>query len=40
LRYRNEGGAGEIVSAGPDGKFGTSDDISSSGAAVEEDDDE
>lgn len=40
LRYRNEGGAGEIVSAGPDGKFGTADDIVSGGAAVEEDDDE
>jgi prepilin-type N-terminal cleavage/methylation domain-containing protein len=40
LKYRNEGGAGEIVSAGPDGRFGTADDIVSGGAAVDEDDDE
>lgn len=40
LKYRNEGGAGEIVSAGPDGKFGTADDIVSGGAAVDEDDDD
>lgn len=39
LRYRNDGGAGEIVSAGPDGKFGTADDITASGAAVVDDDD-
>ena len=37
LKYRNEGGAGEIVSAGPDGKFGNSDDITSGGAAFEDD---
>ena len=40
LKYRNEGGAGEIVSAGPDGRFGTADDIVSGGAAVDEEDDE
>jgi prepilin-type N-terminal cleavage/methylation domain-containing protein len=40
LRYRNEGGAGEIVSAGADGQFGTADDIVSGGSAVDEDDDE
>lgn len=39
LKYRNEGGAGEIVSAGADGQFGTTDDIVSGGAAVEEDED-
>lgn len=38
LMYRNDGGAGEIVSAGPDGTFGTGDDIVSGGAATEEDD--
>ncbi len=37
LKYRNEGGAGEIVSAGPDGVFGNSDDITSSGSAFEDD---
>lgn len=39
LKYHNVGGAGEIVSAGPDGTFGTSDDITSGGAAAEDDDD-
>ena len=39
LKYRNNGGAGEIISAGPDGKFGTADDITASGAAVEDDED-
>lgn len=39
LAYHNTGGAGEIVSAGPDGKFGTADDITASGAAVTDDDD-
>ena len=39
LKYRVTGGAGEIVSAGPDGAFGTGDDISSGGAAVNEDED-
>lgn len=39
LRYRNNGGAGEVVSAGPDGKFGTADDITASGAAVDDDED-
>lgn len=37
LKYRNEGGAGEIVSAGPDGIFGTADDIVSGGASADED---
>ncbi len=40
LVYRNEGGAGEIVSAGPDGIYGTADDITSGGGAVDEGDDE
>lgn len=40
LLYRNDGGAGEIVSAGPDGQFGTSDDIVSAGAAVDEDEED
>ena len=40
LVYKNDGGAGEIVSAGPDGIFGTADDISSGGAAVDEDDED
>lgn len=39
LMYRYDGGAGEIVSAGPDGQFGTSDDIVSSGAAIDDDED-
>lgn len=39
LKYRNNGGAGEIVSAGPDKKFGTADDITASGAAVADDED-
>lgn len=40
LMYRNDGGAGEIVSAGPDGQFGTGDDIVSAGAASDEDDED
>ncbi len=40
LKYRNEGGAGEILSAGPDGTFGTADDVTASGAASEQDSDE
>lgn len=40
LMYRNDGGAGEIVSAGPDGKFGTGDDIVSAGAAADDDDED
>lgn len=40
LVYKNDGGAGEIVSAGPDGIFGTADDISSGGASVDEGDDD
>ncbi len=40
LLYRNEGGAGEIVSAGPDKIYGTADDITSGGGAVDEGDDE
>ncbi len=40
LVYRNEGGAGEIVSAGPDGIYGTADDITSGGGAVNEGDDD
>lgn len=40
LLYRYDGGAGEIVSAGPDGQFGTSDDIVSAGAAVDEDEED
>lgn len=40
LVYKNDGGAGEIVSAGPDGIFGTSDDIASGGAAVDEGDED
>ncbi len=40
LVYRNEGGAGEIVSAGPDRIYGTADDITSGGGAVDEGDDE
>ncbi len=40
LAYRDEGGAGEIVSAGPDKIFGTADDITSGGGAVDEEDDE
>ena len=38
LKYRVSGGAGEVVSAGPDGKFGTADDISAAGAAVNDED--
>ena len=34
--YKNEGGSGEIVSAGPDGIFGTADDITSGGAGIDE----
>lgn len=40
LVYKNDGGAGEIVSAGPDGIFGTADDISSGGASVDEADED
>ncbi len=40
LVYRNEGGAGEIVSAGADKIFGTADDITSGGGAVDEEDDD
>ena len=39
LKYRLYGGVGEIVSAGPDGKFGTGDDITSAGVAADGDDD-
>ena len=39
LIYRNSGGAGEILSAGPDGIFGTADDISSAGAGSDDEDD-
>ena len=38
LVYKNDGGAGEIVSAGPDGIFGTADDISRGRASVDEGD--
>lgn len=38
LKYHVTGGAGEIVSAGPDGSFGTGDDITSGGAAVTDED--
>lgn len=38
LRYHMVGGAGEIVSAGPDGTFGTPDDITSGGVAADDDD--
>lgn len=40
LVYKTDGGAGEIVSAGPDGIFGTADDISSGGASVDEADED
>ncbi len=40
LVYKNDGGAGEIVSAGPDGIFGTADDISSGGTSVDESDED
>ncbi len=40
LVYRDEGGSGEIVSAGPDKVFGTADDITSGGGAVDEEDDD
>ena len=40
LVYRNDGGAGEIVSAGPDGVFGTADDITSGGSGVDEADED
>lgn len=36
LVYKNDGGAGEILSAGPDGIYGTADDISSAGAGIDE----
>lgn len=38
LHYHMVGGAGEIVSAGPDGTFGTADDITSGGVAADDDD--
>lgn len=38
LKYRNDGGAGEIISAGPDGAFGTADDITASGIADDDED--
>lgn len=38
LKYRNNGGAGEIISAGPDGEFGTADDITASGIAGDDED--
>lgn len=38
LYYRQDGGVGEIISAGPDGVVGTADDISSAGAGGNDDD--
>ncbi|MEG1787915.1 MAG: prepilin-type N-terminal cleavage/methylation domain-containing protein [Kiritimatiellia bacterium] len=39
LMYRMDGSNGEIVSYGPDGKYGTSDDITSAGMGNDEDED-